>query len=149
MHLSSTPNFYKALPLLLLMVVLWGCAASRPKAEPATAAAPIKEQTWLLTEVQGREVAPGSREVTIVFNPEAGTLGGQADCNRYYATYTLRGTVATIRDIGTMRMACPEADMNAEQRYLGLLGRTTRIVHQGNTLIFYQKERVILKFGLQ
>jgi len=107
---------------------------------------------WVLTRLSSMEEAPAEPEVTLVF--EGQRVSGSGGCNRYFAQ--VQGGAPgdmTIGPIGSTRRACPEPDMDLEQRYFKLLrgavkysflaGRlvlTVRGDRGFSTLIFVQKD---------
>ena len=76
---------------------------------------------WILTHLTQSEKAPAEPEVTLVF--EDTRVSGSGGCNRFFAQ--VQGGAPgelTIGPIGSTRRACPETDMDLEQRYFKLLG---------------------------
>jgi putative lipoprotein len=74
--------------------------------------------TWVVEDIAGGGVIDDSR-VTLVF--EADGVGGQASCNSYRARWTLEDGRLSIADPAVTMMACPEALMNQERRFLEAL----------------------------
>ncbi len=76
---------------------------------------------WVLTHLTQTEEAPAEPEVTLVF--EDTRVSGSGGCNRFFAQ--VQGGAPgelTLGPIGSTRRACPETDMDLEQRYFKLLG---------------------------
>lgn len=149
-----------AVVLLSLAVPLAaGCGTQRAAvADMSEALGFDKGQVWQLVNLRGKELSRQDGVVTLVFNPEAGTLSGQMPCNRYYADFTHRllslseagcRYALAIEYLGSGQVACPEADMNAEQRYLALLPRATACVLTPYSLTLFQKDKELMKFELQ
>lgn len=118
-----------------------------------------KEAVWQLVEMSGRPV-PQSSSLTLLFNPEAGTLRGQSTCNTYSADYQLSHfsgpsleSTATIKikNLSHSDIQCTEAQMNSEQRYLSLLSRANQLSlsPDGWTLTLSSRGRTLLVFSLQ
>ena len=114
-----------------------------------------KSQTWQLVAMRGKAVPSAT---TLVFNPEAGTLGGFAACNNYFCTYNAKLTASdadgdhyalTVKLEGGGSIGCPEAVMNAEARYLALLGKADGMLVTAYTLTLTQRGKEILKYELQ
>lgn len=138
----------------LLCLSLAACTSPRPTATAtADAVPPAKEQTWQLVEMRGREVARTDAPITLVLNPEAGTVSGQSACNRYYARLRLSpqadGFALGIEGMGSTRVQCPEAKMNREQRYLALLAKADHLRVAGYELELKHHGKTILKYELQ
>ncbi len=141
----------KTLLLMLLPALLLSasCGGGRKTSSTEAYPHPTKHQTWRLVKMQERPLRKGMRPVTIVFNSEAGSVKGQSACNRYYADYTLRGDALKLQGLGWTDVACPEWEMNVEQRYLWLLSKVTRMHIEADTMTLYQKNKAILKYCLQ
>ncbi len=76
---------------------------------------------WVLTHLTQTEEAPAEPEVSLVF--ENTRVSGSGGCNRFFAqVYGGAPGELNIGPIGSTRRACPEADMELEQRYFKLLG---------------------------
>ena len=149
-----------AFVLLVLCVPLAaGCGAQRPvAADMSEALAFDKGQVWQLVSLRGKGLSRQDGVFTLMFNPEAGTLSGQMPCNGYYADFSHRllslseagcRYALAIEYLGSGQVACPEADMNAEQRYLALLPRATACVLTPYSLTLFQKDKELMKFELQ
>lgn len=151
----------KALNFILLLGTMTavGCRAVYVEIEPPTLK---KEQVWKLVEIQGRKVERRAAPVTIVFNPENGSLRGQAACNGYNADYKLESRrvdaktssdwcALSVGDISHTAVQCPDAEMNAEARYLARLAKCTQLAlaDAGNTLMLGHKDKPVLVFELQ
>lgn len=134
--------------LLFISLLCIGCNAGRNDvASPS--AKPDKGQVWQLVSMRGREVKK-TTVVTLTLNPETGNLHGKAQCNTYYATFRLSpGGGFKISDLGCGEVSCPDADMNAEWRYLSLLPKVDAMTMTEYTMIFYSKGKEILTFELQ
>jgi len=71
--------------------------------------------------------APVPQEVTITIEfGRDGRVAGRGGCNRYSGPYTLTGEGLSFGDLVSTRMACPQPQMEAEARFLGLLAKVTR-----------------------
>ena len=93
-----------------------------------------------------------------MFNPEAKTVSGRTACNNYYGNYTLRleaqqpkgdRYTLTLSGIGYGDTRCPEAEMNAEARYMALFEKADALMLDAYTMTLYQKGRETLKYELQ
>ena len=145
--------------LVVSMLLAAGCHTAKVEVVPP----PVdKEQVWQLVEMQGRPVGRNAATVTIAFNPATGMLRGHAACNSYSAVYTLSPLVAdgrsdrdwcalAISNVAADSIRCPEADMNAEARYLARLRQCNRLAlaDAGNTLLLGNKDKAVLIFELQ
>ena len=120
--------------------------------------APEKGQVWQLVAMRGKAVSRTTDIITLTFNPEAGTISGKATCNSYYGNYRLKldsktpeGDNYTLKlsDVGSTKVFCNEADMNAESRYISLLPKADALHIDAYTLTLYQKGKEILRYELQ
>ena len=108
--------------------------------------------------MRGKAVSRTTDIITLTFNPEAGTISGKATCNSYYGNYRLKldsktpeGDNYTLKlsDVGSTKVFCNEADMNAESRYISLLPKADALHIDAYTLTLYQKGKEILRYELQ
>jgi len=63
--------------------------------------------------------------VTIEFGKE-GRVSGRSGCNRFSGGYTLTGEGLSFGPLRVTRMACPEPQMETEQRFLDLIQKVSR-----------------------
>jgi heat shock protein HslJ len=90
-------------------------------------------QTWVLTELSGKPVIPGS-VVTAQFSSE-GKLSGTAGCNRYMGSYSTSGNKISISSpLASTLMMCEAALMSQETAYLNALGETQTYTISGDQL---------------
>jgi heat shock protein HslJ len=90
------------------------------KAPPAPAAAfQLANSEWLLKDLGGSEVLDNV-QATLAFQ-EAGKVSGNGSCNRFFGSAKINGNVIELGPLGATRMACPEAVMNQEAKYMGAL----------------------------
>ncbi len=144
---------------LLGILCLLACTSTKPA--PSTSVPPLlpqKEQVWQLVAMRGKPLPSRSATITLSFNTEAATLSGRASCNTYGADCRLnlveqrpQGDLysITIDGIDSGRTLCPEADMNAEARYLALLQKADALLIDAYAITLLQKDKEILRFELQ
>lgn len=134
----------------LLATLLAGCAARPPATDQPPTAEVGAGQVWQLVEMRGKAVADS--RTTLEFNPKTGYLNGGTPCNSYAARYTLEAD-GTLRidpeHTGTGSVRCPDADMEAEGRYVALLHKADSLSTDATTLTLFQKGRAILKYELR
>ena len=147
-----------ALVACLLLTACGGSKSAGSTAQQQEALAPQKEQVWQLVAMRGKAVSRTENLFTLTFNPEAGTLSGKAPCNSYYGSYRLMlklqmtdGDHYTLKlsEVGSTKVYCNEADINAEARYLALLPKADAMTIDAYTLTLYQRGKEILKYELQ
>ena len=149
----------------LLATIFWlvgllcatACGTSRPGiAASGDPLLPQKEQVWQLVALRGKPV--GKEMVTITFNTEAGIVSGTAPCNRYGADCRFSSRTESpegdrysiaIANVTHTDILCPDADMNAEARYLALLSKADAVLVGAYTITMYQHDKETLRFELQ
>ena len=117
-----------------------------------------KGQTWQLVEFRGKQWQRQGGATTLVLNPEAGTCRGFAACNTYFGTYTAKLVSSSAEgdryelkvDVeGSGSLGCPDAEMNAEGRYLALLEKADAMLVTAYSLTLCQRGREVMVFELQ
>ncbi|MGH9258548.1 MAG: META domain-containing protein [Acidimicrobiales bacterium] len=93
--------------------------------------------SWRLEDLGGAGVIDNV-EVTLEF-PEAGKVAGKASCNRFFGTAEVAGGSIKLSPLGTTRMACPEALLNQEGKYLKALQDAERFTLEGTALLVYSR----------
>ena len=114
-------------------LLLWRVPAA---AAPALARE-LWETSWVLEDIGGTGVIDGAR-ATLEF-PERGKTAGRASCNRFFGTVAVTGPAIAFGALGATRMACAEAVMNQESRYLKALQDAERYTIDGTVLMVYSK----------
>lgn len=140
--------------LILLSVVLAFGACKSNKGVVVNATAQFNpDEVWLLSEMQGKEVAPleGQKKISIQFNPEAGTFQGHSGCNRYFGNFKDLGKgKMVLSELNATKMACAESFHKMEGAYMALLRRcdgynlgeyTLELTQKGKVLISFEKYR--------
>lgn len=111
--------------------------APAPTLGKQQAPADLKGSEWVLEDLAGLGVI--SRvQATLVF-PELGKVAGKASCNRFFGTVQIQGDKIKFGSLGSTRMACPEAAMNQEKRYLDALQAAERVEWKEPYLLIYAK----------
>lgn len=80
---------------------------------------------WHVVDVDGTQ-PPRDASVTLNFDTD-GRIYGQGGCNRYFGSYNLTGEGISFSQMGLTRMACAEARMDFEVKYVNTLGNVTQI----------------------
>lgn len=150
-------NILKILLPLLIALTLTACASTATQSLSHSVTQTLdKDQVWQLVKMQGRDLPQNAKIVDLTFNPEAGSFRGMTACNFYAGTYTLGEPSPTdgrrpftIVTFGSGSILCPEADMNAEGRFLSVFEKANYILIDEFTLSFYRDNKEILRFELQ
>lgn len=93
--------------------------------------------SWLLEDTGGTGVIDNA-QATLEF-PETGKVAGRGSCNRFFGTVELTGHSIAFGPLGSTRMACPEAVMNQEARYLKALQEAERYDFDGAFLLIHAR----------
>jgi heat shock protein HslJ len=94
-----------------------------PPAAPA-AAFDLSGSEWLLEDLAGARVLDNV-QATLTF-PDSGKTAGNGSCNRFFGSVEIHGDAIHFGPLASSRMACPEAQMNQETKYLQALQAAER-----------------------
>jgi heat shock protein HslJ len=92
---------------------------------------------WLLEDLGGHGVIDNV-QATLTF-PEAEKIGGNGSCNRFFGPSEISGDHIKIGPLGSTRMACPEAVMNQETKYLAALQAANHFEWKDPYLLVYSR----------
>lgn len=111
----------------------------------ASAQSGVKGKWKLVSMIErpDKEVTPADGLITL--NIQSRSLGGNGGCNTYGGDYKIVGKKIKIKDVVSTMMACD--NLQIEQTYFGLLGKSVSYSVIGKSLIFKDKNgRVVLRF---
>jgi putative lipoprotein len=116
-----------------------GTAATDTAAADAAGAAPggLWGTSWVLQGIGGAPAIDDAR-ATLEF-PEAGKTAGRGSCNHFFGSVSVTDSTIAFGPLGATRMACAEAVMGQETRYLKALQDAERYAVEGNVLLVYVK----------
>lgn len=130
--------------MLVLVALSAGCAGT-----PAADGPPeLGGSSWVAEDIEGRGVMDRLQS-TISFDNSL-RVSGNAGCNRYFGTYTLSGPELEFGQMGSTMMACPEAVMNQERRFLRAIEQTRVVRLDPETDLLYFSDadgRDVLRFS--
>jgi len=107
--------------------------------------ASIVGQTWSLQFIEG--VGAVESKATLHID-EKGKVTGQAPCNRYFATATLKGTDIAIGKAGATMMACEQKLMTQERAFFDALEKVASFeVENGRLTLRDAAGHDLLRFG--
>ena len=92
---------------------------------------------WLLEDLGGSGVLD-QVQATLTF-PEEGKTAGNGSCNRFFGAAEIHGENIKLGPLGSTRMACPEAAMHQESKYLEALQAAERFAWKEPYLLVYCK----------
>lgn len=107
---------------------------SEVKADPAFS---LSGSQWLLEDLAGSGVIDNV-QATLAF-PETGKVSGKGSCNRFFGPAEIGADRIKLGPLGATRMACPEAVMNQETKYLNALQAAERFEWKDPYLLLYSK----------
>jgi heat shock protein HslJ len=136
----------RSLAMGLVFTSLAACGDDDPTSASGRNA--LEGTTWVLAAASTDAPLPAGVEVTALF--EQGRLTGASGCNRYSATYKVKGSDLTI-DTGQLAgtaMTCGPAATTVEQAYLQRLGRVARYSIDGDKLELSDSDnKTLLTYG--
>jgi putative lipoprotein len=107
--------------------------------------ASIVGQTWSLQFIEG--VGPVESKATLHID-EKGKVTGQAPCNRYFATATLKDADIAIGKAGATMMACEQKLMTQEGAFFDALEKVASFeVENGRLILRDAAGHDLLRFG--
>ena len=129
--MARAPRFKVAAIALGILMAGAGCTTADEPAMPQLAGT-----TWRAETIMGRPVIDASAS-TITFEAD-GRVHGGGGCNRYFGSSTVDGERLAFGQLGSTRMACPQALMDQEARFFQALQSAERwtIDEQGLLLIY-------------
>ena len=88
--------------------------------------------TWQVINMYGIDSL--SKKPTLTFDTENKRVNGNAGCNRYNATYTIKDSLITFGPALSTKMYCN--NMNIEKQFLGLLKKVSYFKFENFNLVF-------------
>lgn len=84
---------------------------------------PLENSYWKLTQLSGEPVSveEGQSEAHIVLHSEDNRVSGATGCNRVMGSFETTGDKLKLQQLATTMMACDNASMALEQRFLAML----------------------------
>ena len=92
---------------------------------------------WLLEDLSGSGVLDNVQATLTL--PEPGRVAGRGSCNRFFGPVEINGDAIKMGPLASSRMACPEAVMNQETKYLEALQAAERFEWKDPYLLIYCK----------
>ena len=136
-------NFALLISSFVVCTVFSCCSTDRKLAHAPTPAPPAASafnlggSEWLLEDLAGSGVMD-SVGATLSF-PETDKVAGNGSCNRFFGPAEIAGSALKLGLLGSTRMACTEAVMNQETKYLNALQAAQRYEWKDPYLLVYCK----------
>jgi heat shock protein HslJ len=136
MFLPTTSRAFALACWLLLSTAAWAAPPS-PNAE-------LRNTRWALQTLDGEAHANAGRsgDVHVVLNGKTQQLAGFAGCNRVKGRFVQRGTELALSPVASTRMACPDATLQREARFMQALSSIDAFRIEGDVLSLLQGETV-------
>lgn len=130
-----------ALVLVLSSAALFALVGCQGNGQ-TDAADPLANSAWTLN-VFGDKALPEGVTVTARFVD--GRVDGLAGCNRYFASYEVKGDSLHLGPVGRTKMMCPDPQMAVEESFLAAMGQPIafRLGSDGLTLA---NDKIALSF---
>ena len=106
--------------LAIIVIGLYGCKADMRVPDRSELVG-----SWMVEYIGERPVIDRS-PAFIEFSVDD-MVGGNASCNRFTSSYTLSEAQLSFGQAAVTRMACPEALMEQEQRFLASLSQVAQV----------------------
>ena len=103
-------------------VVMSACATAPPPPSSGGGGALVGPQ-WRLEDLLGGGIIDRSN-VTLTLGP-GGQASGSGGCNRFFGSWSVKGSALTLGKMGSTMMACDPALMNQEGKFLRSLETAT------------------------
>jgi putative lipoprotein len=118
-------------------LLIASCVAQAP-AEPVPVADSLTAPTWRAAEIAGSGVVDRVQS-TVRFDVD-GVVHGLAACNRFSGSYRRAGDTLRVGPLAATKMACAEAVMAQETRFLAVLEEVERFeVAEDGSLVLVPK----------
>jgi heat shock protein HslJ len=148
------PEYYRLVGwYLVLAVVIAACSASGLFGGSSfTDLRTVQDVIWVL-QAYGSENAltptlPDSR-ITLVFDFDENSAEGNAGCNHYATSFSLRGSKLDFNEAMSTLMACtPDKIMEQETTFLSLLGQVESYQIDEDSLILLTENGSALHFQI-
>lgn len=136
----------KNLVVFLVMTLLVSACGISGKSTTAS----LDKTHWVLEQINGKPVIENTLP-TLSFNAEQ-AVAGDASCNRFMGTSTIKGNTLSFGSLGSTEMAClePAGLMDQEAAYLAALETVkTYRIEDGKLVLVNASGEDVLRFSAQ
>lgn len=106
---------------------------------------PNLHDIWVLTNLNGEDLAIDTPRPQLELFPEEGRIQGQGSCNRLFGKMKAGQQEISFTEVGTTKMHCGEY-MERESRFLQELNRAERYLVRNGELFIFWGDLVTLTF---
>lgn len=139
---------YQLIAYLLLGAVILSACSTIGGPNPALDSMP--DTTWLLHSYgPPTDLTPALADarVTLGFDFEEGTASGNAGCNHFSGSFSLKGAKLSFGNMMSTLMACfPEEIMQQESVYTQLLGQVSSYEISDGFLVLFTEDGQTIRF---
>ena len=128
---------------LFIMTVIAGVIATSALAQGDG----IGVRQWKLVQLEGVNV-PSASTAYLQLEQGYDRFSGNTGCNRMFGAVTVNRNRIDFANVGTTRMACADARARRlESAFTRTLGNVDNFRQTGNSLEFYVRRRLVMKFS--
>lgn len=109
--------------LSLVALLTTACATTTPPSGGGGSGGVIAGPEWKLEDLLGGGIIDRSN-VTLTLGPD-GQASGTGGCNRFFGSWSVKGSALSLGKMGSTMMACDPALMNQEGKFLQSLETAT------------------------
>lgn len=132
----------KAFTLLIIVVLLAGCAHKSIPSQNKTANSSLTNTRWKLVAIGMPSTLPPLAK-DVFLQMDTGRIKGFAGCNNYFGAYTTKGSSITFTGVGSTKMFCQEG-MATENKLFRALEATTHYRITGTRLELLMNNDMVL-----
>jgi heat shock protein HslJ len=139
--------------VVIVSLVLAGCAAPPPATVQASVAAPPLERVsvddlrggeWVVTAIDGVDTI--TAPAPLLRWAGSDTVGGTGGCNNFVGRFTLTGDQIALGPLASTRMACMASPQGQEDKFFNALEKTRKARMDGKVLLLTDDtDRVLLR----
>lgn len=133
--------------LSLSLLVLFSCSSMKKQAKSTSdTGSSLAGTDWTISSIPGFELEQTRKQVTISFDGTTGRVSGNAGCNGFGGTYTVKGNTLKMEKLISTKMACMPG-MQTENKVLMALTNTDHFSISGDKLTLMQGEKVLAEYS--
>ena len=131
-----------------VFVLLSACSLSKKEKVVKADNTMLFNNEWRLVKMGSKNMKyeEGCEPITLLLTSEPENVSGFSGCNRYFGKFATKKNKLSFKQMACTLMACPQQDMNLEDRYLQLLDKVNSFTLQNDTLMLLKDDKVLLIF---
>ncbi len=126
----------------------FGCSISKKEQTTGEREQSIFNTEWKLVKIGSKTMkySEGEDPISLLMTSEPENLSGYAGCNRYFGKFSIKKNKISFSQMGATMIACPEQDMDFENRYLQTFDKINNYTISNDTLYLRRDEKAMLIF---